>query len=191
MSGKKSKKTSTKKKIKVSDVRKAMETVDTSVEAVESLFFPDAGAVSTADDADAMAENQPMPAAMAATPQDQKSPAEWAYERIILYIQKFEEQLDGDHEVVMGFVGGGVGSMHVQGMGFFAPDLVTFYGVDQGGTKTQMVQHVSQLNVTLKATIKQNKEAAPTRIGFLLEKELEKKKPARAKGRSDKRKKPV
>jgi len=121
-----------------------------------------------------------------------KSKAEWAYERIILYIQKFEEQLDGDHEVVMGFVGGGVGSMHVQGMGFFAPDLVTFYGVDEGGTKTQMVQHVSQLNVTLKATVKQNKEADPTRIGFLLEKELKKKKkPTRAKGRSDKRKKSV
>lgn len=191
MSGKKTKKTTGKKKTKTVDVRKAMETVDTSVEAVESLFFPDAGAVSSEGDADQKAENQPLPAAMAAKPQSQKSPAEWAYERIILYIQKFEEQLDGDHEVVMGFVGGGVGSMHVQGMGFFAPDLVTFYGVDQGGTKTQMVQHVSQLNVTLKATIKQNKEADPTRIGFLLENELEKKKTPAAKGRSDKRKKPV
>jgi len=152
-----------------------METIDTSVEAVESLFFPEAGAVSATDDADQKVENQPLPAAMAKKPVSQKSAAEWAYERIILYIQKFEEQLDGDQEVAMGFVGGGVGSMHVQGMGFFAPDLVTFYGVDEGGTKTQMVQHVSQLNVTLKATVKQNKEAEPTRIGFLLENELEKK----------------
>lgn len=200
MSGKKLKKEtpkkavskkSAKKNLKPVDARRAMETIDTSVEAIESLFFPDAGAVSTDNDADQKAENQPLPPAMAAKPQDQKSQAEWAYERIILYIQKFEEQLDGDHEVVMGFVGGGVGSMHVQGMGFFAPDLVTFYGVDQGGVKTQMVQHVSQLNVTLKATKKQNKKADPTRIGFLLEKELAKKKPTRAKGRSDKRKKPV
>ncbi len=191
MSGKKSKKTSSKKS-KGNDARKAMETIDTSVEAVESLFFPEAGAVSTTDDADEKVENQPLPAAMMQKPRSEKSKAEWAYERIILYIQKFEEQLDGDHEVVMGFVGGGVGSMHVQGMGFFAPDLITFYGVDEGGTKTQMVQHVSQLNVTLKATVKQNKEAEPMRIGFLLEKELEKKKkPARAKGRSDKRKKSV
>lgn len=186
MSGKKSK-----KKTKIVDVREAMETIDTSVEAIESLFFPDAGAVSAEDDADEKVENQPLPPSMAQKPMDQKSPAEWAYERIILYIQKFEEQLDSDHEVVMGFVGGGVGSMHVQGMGFFAPDLVTFYGVDEGGTKTQMVQHVSQLNVTLKATIKQNKEAEAARIGFLLEKELEKKKPGRAKGRSDKGKKAV
>ncbi len=176
MSGKKPKKTTAKKKNKSVDVRKSMETVDTSVDAVERLFFPEAGTVSTTDDASQRVENQPLPAAMAKKPVDQKSQAEWAYERIILYIQKFEEGLDGDHEVVMGFVGGGVGSMHVQGMGFFAPDLVTFYGVDEGGTKTQMVQHVSQLNVTLKATIKQNKEADATRIGFLLEKELENKK---------------
>ena len=171
MSGKKSKK----KSKKTVDARKSMETIDTSVEAVESLFFPEAGAVSTTDDAEQKAENQPLPAAMAKKPVSQKSAAEWAYERIILYIQKFEEQLDGDQEVAMGFVGGGVGSMHVQGMGFFAPDLVTFYGVDEGGTKTQMVQHVSQLNVTLKATVKQNKEAEPTRIGFLLDNELDKK----------------
>jgi len=191
MSGKKSKKTTSKKKTKPVDVRKAMETVDTSVEAVESLFFPDAGVVSTAGDDDDKAENQPLPPSMSAKPQEDKSEAEWAYERIILYIQNFEKQLDGDHEVVMGFVGGGVGSMHVQGMGFFAPDLVTFYGVDEGGTKTQMVQHVSQLNVTLKATKKQNKAVDAARIGFLLENELEKKKSVRAKGRSDKRKKPV
>ena len=192
MSGKKtSKKTTPKKKKKKVDVREAMETIDTSVEAVESLFFPDAGAVSTEDDGEDKAENQPLPPAMSQKPQEQKSPAEWAYERIILYIQNFEKQLDGDHEVVMGFVGGGVGSMHVQGMGFFAPDLVTFYGVDESGTKTQMVQHVSQLNVTLKATIKQNKKGEAARIGFLLEKELAKKKPAGATGRSDKRKKRV
>ncbi len=175
MSGKNSKKS---KKTKTASVRAAMETIDTSVEAVESLFFPEAGAVSTDGEDGDKAENQPLPASMAQKPMDQKSPAEWAYERIILYIQNFEKQLDGDHEVVMGFVGGGVGSMHVQGMGFFAPDLVTFYGVDESGVKTQMVQHVSQLNVTLKATKKPDTEVEAARIGFLLESELEKKKSA-------------
>ena len=172
MSGKKSSKST---KTETVDARVAMERIDTSVEAVESLFFPDAGAVSTTNDDEDKAENQPLPPAMARKPVDQKSPAEWAYERIILYIQNFEKQLDGDQEVVMGFVGGGVGSMHVQGMGFFAPDLVTFYGVDEGGVKTQMVQHVSQLNVTLKATKKPTEAGEAARIGFLLEKELESK----------------
>ena len=175
MSGKKSKGGKKASKKKAVDVRASMEEISTSVEAVESLFFPDAGAVTT--DGSETVETAPLPAAMAGKPVDQKSPAEWAYERIILYIQKFEEQLDGEHEMVMGFVGGGVGSMHVQGMGYFAPDLVTFYGADENGVKTQMVQHVSQLNVTLKATLKQNKDVEAARIGILLERELEKKKP--------------
>lgn len=117
------------------------------------------------------AEQSPLPAGVAAKPTDKKSPAEWAYERIILYIKNFEEQLDGDHEVAMGFAGGDVGTLHIQGVGFFAPDLITFYGADGGGARTQLVQHVSQLNVMLKAATKIADE--PNRIGFNLAKGLE------------------
>lgn len=148
--------------------RGPMEVISTTADAVEAAVFPDAGVVLTDDCGHSAAENKPLPANVAAKPVAQKSPAEWAYERIILYIQNFEEQLDNEHEVVMGFVGGGAGTMHIQGMGFFAPDLVTFYGADEMGVKTQMVQHVSQLNVTLKATRKQNDSGEPTRIGFKL-----------------------
>lgn len=155
--------------------RSPMEEIDTSVEALENAIFPDAGVVLTSGETTSTAENSPLPAAMAGKPVEQKSPAEWAYERIILYIQKFEEQLDAEHEVVMGFVGGDTGTMHIQGMGFFAPDLVTFYGADEHGTKTQMVQHVSQLSVALKATRKQPDAKQAARIGFLLNKELEEK----------------
>lgn len=116
-------------------------------------------------------ENQPLPAHLAATSPDQKSPAQWAYERLVLYIQKFEENLDGDHEVGMGFAGSDAGMLHIQGMGFFAPDMITFYGADPSGAKTQLVQHVSQLNVMLKAAPKMHEE--PTRIGFQMREKLE------------------
>ena len=155
--------------------RGPMEEISTSVEAAEAALFPDAGVVLTEGCGHSAAENQPLPQSMAAKPVEQKSPAEWAYERIILYIQNFESQLDEDQEVVMGFVGGGAGTMHIQGMGFFAPDLVTFYGADEVGTKTQMVQHVSQLNVTLKATPKPSEAEKPARIGFALSAALDKK----------------
>jgi len=158
--------------------RGPMEEISTTAEAAENAIFPDAGVVLTSGDEAAAAENSPLPAAMAGKPVDQKSPAEWAYERIILYIQKFEEQLDAEHEVVMGFVGGDTGTMHIQGMGFFAPDLVTFYGSDEGGTKTQMVQHVSQLSVALKATRKPDETVEAARIGFLLNNGIEKKEKA-------------
>lgn len=109
-----------------------------------------------------------------AKPAKQKSPAEWAYERLILYIQNFEETLDSEHEVAMGFAGGEAGVLRIEGMGFFDPDIVTFYGRDPVGGKTQLIQHVSQLSVLLRAMPKMVKEAKPNRIGFRLRQSLEK-----------------
>ena len=58
-------------------------------------------------------------------------------------------------------------------MGYFDPDIITFYGSDATGAKTQLVQHVSQLSVMLRALPKQVEEAPPTRIGFRLAQDLE------------------
>lgn len=101
-----------------------------------------------------------------------KSPAEWAYERLILYIQNFEAQLDNEHEIAMGFTGGDAGVLRIEGIGFFDPDIVTFYGSDEAGTKTQLIQHVSQLSVMLRALPKQPEAVAPKRIGFRLAADL-------------------
>ena len=42
--------------------------------------------------ADPNAQVSDVPAEITATPVEKKSPAEWAYERLILYIQNFEER---------------------------------------------------------------------------------------------------
>lgn len=107
-------------------------------------------------------------------PMSEKSPAEWAYERLILYIQNFEEQLDNEHEVAMGFTGGDAGVLRIEGMGFFDPDMLTFYGSDSEGIKTQLVQHVSQLSVMLRALPKEPEQEVPNRIGFRLAADLAK-----------------
>ena len=133
--------------------------------------LPEAGVFRTDCPEGDCAEKTPLPAAVAAKPVEKKSPSQWAYERLVLYIQKFEETLDKDHEVGMGFAGSDAGMLHIQGMGYFAPDMITFYGVDPSGTKTQLVQHVSQLNVMLKAAPKINSE--PLRIGFQMRSKLE------------------
>ncbi len=99
---------------------------------------------------------------------DEKSAAQWAYERIILYIKKFEEQLDPQHEVAMGFTGGDVGVLKIEGIGWFAPDILTFYGEDDEGSRTQLIQHVSQLSVMLRALPKAPEEETARRIGFRL-----------------------
>ena len=113
---------------------------------------------------------------MALAPIAEKSAAQWAYERLILYIQNFEKTLDNEHEVAMGFTGTQAGVMRIEGMGYFDPDVITFYGSDLSGVKTQLIQHVGQLNVMLRALPVEVNEAetAPERIGFRLAQDLEK-----------------
>lgn len=97
-----------------------------------------------------------------------KSPAESAYDRLVLYIQSFEQQLDAQQEIAMGFAGSDAGVLKIEGLGFFAPDMITFYGRDENGVKTQLIQHIAQLSVMLRAVPKSAPEAPPTRIGFRL-----------------------
>ena len=116
----------------------------------------------------ATAEQQPLPEAFKERGVDQKSPAEWMYDRLILYIRNFEGQLDATHEVAMGFAGGDAGVLRIEGVGYFDPDVVTFYGRDDAGGKTQLIQHVTQVSVILRAMPKQTPDAPARRIGFRL-----------------------
>lgn len=134
---------------------------------------PDARAVHADPDAPATPEQEPLPPAVARTPVQKKSPARWAYERLILYIRNFEDRLDNTHEVAVGFAGGEAGVLRIEGIGYFDPDIVTFYGSDAEGARTQLVQHVTQLNVLLRAVPKRPTAEAPRRIGFRLAAELE------------------
>lgn len=149
----------------------ATDAIRTTAEALEGEAMPRARvALVEGEEADC-AECAPLPAAVARRAPEEKSPAEWTYERVILYIQKFEEGLDADHEVGIGFTGSAAGTLHVHGVGFFAPDIITFYGVDPSGARTQLVQHVSQLNLMLKAAPRRTETA--NRIGFALVESLE------------------
>ncbi|MEQ9694183.1 DUF6173 family protein [Shimia sp. SDUM112013] len=144
--------------------------IETSAEAAEAEVLPRRHEVHADPNVEPCKD---VPEAVSQKPVAQKSPAEWAYERLILYIQNFEQQLDNEHEVAMGFAGGDTGVLRIEGMGFFDPDMITFYGTDSMGVKTQLVQHVSQLSVMLRALPKPAEEEAPTRIGFRLAADLE------------------
>jgi hypothetical protein len=97
-----------------------------------------------------------------------KSPAESAYDRLVLYIRNFEQQLDAHQEIAMGFAGSEVGVLKIEGLGYFEPDIITFYGRDEDGMKTQLIQHIAQLSVMLRAVPKSAPEAPASRIGFRL-----------------------
>ena len=150
--------------------------IKTTAEAIEASALRRAGVVHV-NYCGPTAENEPLPEAVTKTPLEQKSPAEWAYERLILYIKNFEEKLDNDHEIAMGFVGGDTGVMRIEGIGFYAPDIITFYGADPDGARTQQIQHVSQLNVQLRTLPKHVDQPEPNRIGFRLAEDLGKAQP--------------
>lgn len=106
-------------------------------------------------------------AAAPATPPAPAGPAASAYERLVLYIRKFESQLDADQEIAMGFAGSDAGVLRIEGLGYFDPDMITLYGRDEDGNKTQLVQHITQLSVLLRAVPKAPEKPA-NRIGFRL-----------------------
>jgi len=147
--------------------------IKTAAEVVEDNAMPCGRAVHAKPDCAPTAEQEPLPPAIAKKPIEQKSPAEWAYQRLILYIKNFEQNLDNKHEVAMGFTDTGAGVLRIEGLGYFDPDIVTYYGSDQTGARVQLVQHVSQLNVLLRATLKPDTEDTARRIGFELAKGLE------------------
>lgn len=144
--------------------------VDTSAELTEAAALRTCHEVHT--DAKGKAAANPAAALSEDAAKAAKSPAQWAYERLILYIKNFEEQLDTSEEVAMGFVGGDAGVLRIEGMGYFDPDIVTFYGSDGSGARTQLVQHVSQLNVMLRALPKPREAEPARRIGFELASDL-------------------
>ncbi len=129
---------------------------------------PRARVVHADPNAPATAEQQPLPEAWSGRPVDQKSAAEWMYDRVILYIRNFEQQLDAAHEIAMGFAGGDAGVLRIEGVGYFDPDILTFYGRDEDGNKTQLIQHVAQVSVILRAARKTKPDAPARRIGFRL-----------------------
>jgi len=148
--------------------------IQTTAEMAEADALPRCHEVHTASGAARTSPAANAPASVTGKPVEKKSAAEWAYERLILYIQNFEKTLDNEHEVAMGFVGGDAGVLKIEGMGYFDPDVITFYGSDAAGGKTQLVQHVSQLSVILRALPKPKAQAEPERIGFQLAADLAK-----------------
>lgn len=149
--------------------------IQTSAEVHEASAMPCARVIHADPDAPRTAEMEPLPEGISSEPIEAKSPAQWAYERLILYIKNFESQLDNEHEVAMGFTGGEAGVLRIEGIGYFDPDVVTFYGRDEDNARTQLIQHVTQLNVMLRALPKAPEIEAPRRIGFRLAADLERK----------------
>jgi len=97
------------------------------------------------------------------------NPAEEIYNQLVEYIQEFEKGLDQEHENGAQLVSfGNTVEFRISNIGYYGPDIITFYGQDDQGRKLQLIQHISQLSVLL-IGLKTIENRPPRRIGFNLE----------------------
>ena len=95
--------------------------------------------------------------------------ADYQYEVIIKSIKNFESALDDEHEVAVRLASFGQSvMMQVTEIGYSNPALIHFYGY-VNGSKSELIQHVSQLNFLLMAAPKTEPGLPPRRIGFSIE----------------------
>lgn len=116
-------------------------------------------------------------AAMAEGVRMRDNPAEWAFVRLSKLIEEFEGQLDKDEEIGARIVGlPGDGTMQIEDVGFWGPDLILFLGKNADGKPVRLVQHYSQISVVLSA-LKKPEEREAHRIGFQLSEMVQKTNP--------------
>lgn len=99
------------------------------------------------------------------------NPAKWTYERLVEYINDFEKELDNEHEIGARLVSfGSTITFHIQDIGYWGPDIISFTGIDDNSQKVKLIQHTSQLSVLLIAVMKTEEKAR--RIGFELKEKM-------------------
>ena len=106
-----------------------------------------------------------------------ENPAEWAFVRLSRLIEDFEKGIDKDEEVGATIVGlPGAGTMQIEDVGFWGPDLILFMGKNADGKPVRLIQHYTQINDVLNA-LKKPEERPARRIGFQLSELVEKTNP--------------
>ncbi len=96
------------------------------------------------------------------------NPAEWTFVRLSKLVEEFESNLDKDEEVGARLVGlPGDGTLQIDDIGFWGPDLILFFGKNADGKSVRLIQHYTQANLVL--DVRKKPEARPARrIGFNL-----------------------
>jgi len=99
-------------------------------------------------------------------------PARWMYERLVKSIAAFEAKLDSSQEVGARLVSfGNQEIIHIEDIGYWGPDLLTFRGRGSDGNPVELLQHITQISVLLVAVPKSSER--PRRIGFELARKLD------------------
>lgn len=88
------------------------------------------------------------------------------YKRVVTLINKFEEDLPDDLQAGGRLVSAGNITFSIQDVGYWDPNMIVFYGELEDGSRVELVQHLSQLNLLLVAVKRSNPEEPRRIIGF-------------------------
>jgi len=95
--------------------------------------------------------------------------ADYQYEVLLRAIADFEAELDDNHEVVAKLASFGQSVIiSIDRIGYSNPSLVHFHGSIENGSRVELVQHVSQINMLLIAIRKADPDKPAHRIGYQL-----------------------
>lgn len=90
------------------------------------------------------------------------------YQRLIEYIQAFDDTLTDEFSVGMKLVSfDQIITFSVTDLGFYNPSLICFYGKLEDESPVQLIQHISQINFLLMAIKRPDPEMPKQSIGFL------------------------
>lgn len=90
------------------------------------------------------------------------------YERLVKWIQDFDDSLDQDHEVGIRLVSfGETVKFHLQDIGYWNPSLISFKGVTEQGNPVELIQNVSQISILLIKVQRQDTSQPKRPIGFV------------------------
>ena len=99
--------------------------------------------------------------------QRRNNPALWTYERLVNIINDFEKNLPENMQAGGRLVSFNGEIFSIEDIGYWGPDIIVFYGELPNGSKVQLVQHTSQLNLLLVAVQRKDDLSNPRRkIGF-------------------------
>lgn len=89
------------------------------------------------------------------------------HRRLVDWINRFDKELDTEHEVGVRLVSFGQSVVfHLKDLTFWNPSLLSFRGVTDDGQPVELIQHVSQISVLLTKLPRKNPDEPRRPLGF-------------------------
>lgn len=92
--------------------------------------------------------------------------ADWMCEKLIEKINIFEQHLPQNQQAGGRLINFGNTTFSIEDVGYQNPDMLIFYGQLPDGSKVELLQHTSQLNLLLVAVKRGNPNEPRRKIGF-------------------------